>query len=142
MKVQGLIVIFFGLTGSVIINENVIFQKTNDITVTHAKWLASFVIDLEPFNAFLAKLAEDIDTAAVTAECIINKYRDPDQKEYMSTFQALQKEVVFLNETHAHIFKGLLDYKLLPRHQKKGINSNSRWCRLLVIWTRYRIRFI
>ena len=86
MKVQGLIVIFFGLTGSVIINENVIFQKTNDITVTHAKWLASFVIDLEPFNAFLAKLAEGIDTAAVTAECIINKYRDPEQKEYMSTF--------------------------------------------------------
>ena len=79
MKVQGLITIYFGLTRSVIINENVIFQKTN-ITVTHAKWLASFVIDLEPFNAFLGKLAADIDTAAVTAECIINKYPDPDQK--------------------------------------------------------------
>ena len=39
----------------------------------------------------------------------------------MSTFQALQTEVVYLNETHAHIFKGLLDYKLLPRRQKRAL---------------------
>ena len=39
----------------------------------------------------------------------------------MSTFQALQKEVLFLNETHAHISKGLLDYRLLPRRQKRTL---------------------
>lgn len=29
------------------ITINFIFQNTNDITINHAKWLASFVIDLD-----------------------------------------------------------------------------------------------
>lgn len=89
MRVLGLVLIFYGATGSVFFNENVIFQKTNDITVTNAKWLASFVINLEPFNRFLAKLDEDIRLAMLTAGRIMMSYNKEDQREFRTTLSAL-----------------------------------------------------
>lgn len=121
MRVLSLVALFVGLTGSVFINENVIFQKTNDITVTHAKWLASFVIDLQPFNIFLNKLAKDIETARTLTEAIVSKYTGENHVEYWSTFRALQKEVVYLKETRNLISQGLLDYKLLPHREKRAL---------------------
>ncbi|MCG8094216.1 MAG: envelope fusion protein [Candidatus Thiodiazotropha endolucinida] len=121
MRVPGLVAVFMGLTGSVIINENVIFQKTNEVTITHAKWLASFVIDLEPFNGFLDKLGKDISIATVTADTIISKYFKKGKEEYWTTLYALQKEVVYLNETRNYIIEGLREYKLLPHREKRSL---------------------
>ena len=59
---------------SVLINENIIFQKRNDVTTSHVKWLTSFVINLQPLGQFLDKVAEDIKVARVASYCIGNKY--------------------------------------------------------------------
>ena len=69
--------LLIGLTGAVLINENVIFHKTNDISTTRARWLASFVIDLKPLGRFIEKLGNDIEIATVTANYIIDKYNHP-----------------------------------------------------------------
>lgn len=120
MRVLGLLTLF-GITSSILISENVIFQTTNDISITHTNWLASFVIDLEPFNHFLIKLEKDIDTALMTADIILSKYGQPDKKEFRTTLFGLRKEVMYLNETRNSIYDGLLEYKLLPRHGKRAI---------------------
>ena len=115
MRILGLVAVFMGLTGSVIINENVIFQKTNEVTITHAKWLASFLIDLQPFSGFLDKLDKDIHDALLTENIILSKFRGKDKREYWTTIYALQKEVAYLNETCNYIVNGLREYRLLPK---------------------------
>ena len=67
-----MVTFLLSITEAVLINENVIFQKTNDVTTSRVKWLASFVINLQPFGQFLDKVAEDIEVATVTADCIVN----------------------------------------------------------------------
>ena len=120
MRKQLLTVLILGLAEAIFISENVIFHKTNEISITRAKWLATFIIDLRPFRQFLAKLQHDLYLAAVTAECIVNKYDRPNKTEYLNTFQSLQKELHFLNGTHEHLLTGLLDYKLLHTRQKRA----------------------
>ena len=113
--------LLIGLTGAVLINENVIFHKTNDITTTRARWLASFVIDLKPLGQFIEKLGNDIEIATDTASYIIDKYNHPNKDEYLSTFRALQKEVQFLNSTQMHLMQGFLDFQLLHPRPKRGL---------------------
>ena len=36
----------FGLTEALVINENVVFHKENEVAITGSKWLFTFVIDL------------------------------------------------------------------------------------------------
>ena len=116
MRVHGLALIFYGATGSVFFNE-----KTNDITGTNAKWLASFVINLEPFNRFLAKLDEDIRLAMLTAGRIMMSYNREDQQEFRTTLSALRKEVIYLNETRNAICQGVNEYQLMPRREKRSL---------------------
>lgn len=116
-----MVAIFIAVTGSVFINENVIFQKTNDITVTHAKWLASFVIDLKPFNMFLDKLSEDISTAMLTSNTVLHKFKGKNMTEFSTTLLALQKEVAYLNETRNFICEGIKEYRLLPRRERRSL---------------------
>lgn len=55
MRKQLLTALVLGLAEAIFISENVIFHKTNEISITRAKWLATFIIDLRPFRQFLAK---------------------------------------------------------------------------------------
>ena len=46
MRKQLLTVLNLGLAEAIFISENVIFHKTNEILITRAKWLATFIIEL------------------------------------------------------------------------------------------------
>ena len=120
MRKQLLTALILGLAEAIFVSENVFSHKTNGISITRAKWLATFIIDLRPFRQFLAKLRNDLYLAVVTAECIVSKYDKPNKTEYLNTFQSLQKNLHFLNGTHEHLLTGFLDYKLLHTRQKRA----------------------
>ena len=44
---------------AVIVKDNVVFYKTNEVSTTRAKWLATLVIDFNEFDYFMSKVAED-----------------------------------------------------------------------------------
>ena len=53
---------------AVIVKDNVVFYKTNEVSTTRAKWLATLVIDFYEFEYFMSKVAEDIDMAKALLE--------------------------------------------------------------------------
>ena len=57
--------LLFGLTEALVINENVVFHKENEVSITRSKWLFTFVIDLNPYENFLLSLALDIEKLLV-----------------------------------------------------------------------------
>ena len=63
-----------GYAVGVIIHENIVFQKVNNITSTRARWLISFVQDLRPFRYFLTRVAADIDQVAEMTDAMIRHY--------------------------------------------------------------------
>ena len=60
--------LFYGLSESVLVKRNVVFQKVNEITTTRSRWLVTFVIDLNPYEQFLTKLENDFITSGTTTE--------------------------------------------------------------------------
>ena len=52
MKLLVIITLLVGFTRSLIVKDNVVFYKTNDVSTTRAKWLVTFVLDLYPYSQF------------------------------------------------------------------------------------------
>ena len=52
-----------GLTSSLLIKNNVVFQNVNEITTTRSTWPLTFVIDLEPYEQLITKLDHDFENA-------------------------------------------------------------------------------
>ena len=110
----------------VIIHENVVFQKVNEITSTHVRWLVTFVHDLEPFWYFLGRVNDDILRADTVARTLIRYYPEPEHDGFRSTIRYLQKELQTLKDTHKSIISGYRDYKALgARTGRGGLNGVS-----------------
>ena len=88
-----LILLTLGLCESLIIHENVIFQKVNEITLTRSKWLVTFVLDLKPYSNFLQKLSSDIAEANQLSTRLLRKYEQPERNRFRDTFLSLKREV-------------------------------------------------
>ena len=77
-----LFTLFPGLTPALIMHDNVVFHKANEIALTRSKWLSTFLIDLEPCENFLNKLSEDLGKARITAHSIEKFYDYPSKQDY------------------------------------------------------------
>ena len=64
-----LFTLFYGLILALLIHENVIFHKANEIALTKSKWFSTFIIDLKPYENFLNRLS-DLGKARITAQSI------------------------------------------------------------------------
>ena len=43
-----------------LIRENVVFEKTNEVSTTRSNWLITFAIDLNPYQDLLNKLNDSL----------------------------------------------------------------------------------
>ena len=65
-----------GLTEVLVIYENV-FHKENEVAITRSQWLFTFVIDLNPYENFLTRLAIDVENAAIVTRNLVKLYHTP-----------------------------------------------------------------
>ena len=47
-------------TSCLVVHENVVFHKANEVSLNHARWLVTFVHDLRPFVVFINKISKDL----------------------------------------------------------------------------------
>ena len=60
--------LFSGLTTALIIPENVVFHKANEIAQTRSKWLSIFTTDMKTYDNFLNRLLEDLGKVRISAQ--------------------------------------------------------------------------
>ena len=121
MKLLATITLLVGLTRSIIVKDNVVFYKRNDVSTTRAKWLVTFVLDLYPYSQFIELYKEEIKNAAVFTETAAAYYKRNGEKEFSAIFGSLLQEVQHLNETQLSIWSSLLEYKSLHSLNKRSI---------------------
>ena len=100
-----------------LIRENIIFQKTNEITTTRSRWLVAFVIDLAPYQKLINKLNEHLTEASKDISEEVLRYwqkRKPDKYlRFENTLRVVKYEVQNLNQTQAFLLSELEDIKSL-----------------------------
>ena len=73
---QTLVLLLFSHANTLLIMQNVAFQKVNEITTTRSRWLVTFIIDLEPYEHFINKIEDDFvktDKAVSTMSAVQDK---------------------------------------------------------------------
>ncbi|VDI05240.1 Hypothetical predicted protein [Mytilus galloprovincialis] len=115
------VTIFFGLSGSTFIQENVVFHKVNEITTTRSNWLVTFVIDLAPFKNFVNQLSKDIAQSFILAQRATLFYSKPGYEMYFRTLNNLKEEYRWLTGMYETILSGLQEYDKLQHRTKRSV---------------------
>ena len=108
------------MTSSIMIRDSVVFHKTNEITLSRARWLGNFVIDLDPIAILLKKLKTDVSDVKATTQFISDTYANNNIRDYSDSFQALENELGYLEELNDNVMKGFYeinnihDYSSIP----------------------------
>ena len=86
------------LVRAVEIRDNVIFHKTNEISTTRAKWLATIVSDFDEFSYFMSLVEKDIDRIGAGLDVSLNSFKINDTKieALRNVFEGLREETKYL----------------------------------------------
>ena len=63
LHVLAVFMLVYTTWGNIVVKDNVVFFKTNEVATTRAKWLATLVIDFNEFDHFLSLVDKDIKCA-------------------------------------------------------------------------------
>ena len=113
--------LLFGLTEALVINENVVFHKENEVSITRSKWLFTFVIDLNPYENFLLSLALDIEKAAIVAKNLIQIYDKPRCEGFLNSFYGLQKQIKDLQVDRQQLINSYVEINSIKSRSKRSL---------------------
>lgn len=92
------------------IHENVIFQKENEIYLNDAKWLATFVHDLAPFEHLVNKINNDIIETQTIINTILQTYQTPTDINFANTLKDVKFEMNMLMDSYDAIQNNFIQY--------------------------------
>ena len=113
--------LLFGLTEALVINENVVFHKENEVSITRSKWLFTFVIDLNPYENFLLSLALDTEKAAIVARNLIQIYDKPRREGFLNSFCGLQKQIKDLQVDRQQLINSYVEINSIKSRSKRSL---------------------
>ena len=88
---------------STVTHENVIFQKSNEITTTRSQWLVSFVIDLGSYTLFIERLTNERVNAAALSRHLLLEYKKKG-KPLFQTFKNLRAKLTTIKTIQENDF--------------------------------------
>ena len=104
------------------VHENVVFHKTNEVFLNHARWLVTFIHDLRPFevHVFINKISKDLESSNEIMLTLTEWYRQHNFTTYHSTFKSLNDEIGLLNDT---VKDNFVDYQTLQSDHERSKRS-------------------
>ena len=113
--------LFSGLTLALIIHENVVYLKVNEIVLTRSKWLFTFRIDLKPYKNFLNRLSEDLEKAIINTYSIEQFYDFPSKQDYGRIIKELKGKIVaLLNDQHT-LMENYIELHAIQTKMKRSL---------------------
>ena len=107
------------LTSTTFIQDNVVFQKTNDITTTRSRWLVTMITDFKPFDNFIIDVGSKIITAEGLAYQLVRNYGSPEHAGFLNAFQGLRTEIQNIRDMIVTILTSSEDIRKLQGHRHK-----------------------
>ena len=112
---------------NIMLSENVVFEKKNTVSMSRSNWLATFVIDLLPFESVLDKISTDITDVFETNKNLIAEFRTNHLNKFAEDFMFIGQEIEHLNDTLNSITNTYFEYKTLYKpHSLEQSARNKR----------------
>lgn len=120
--------LLYGLSESVIVKKNVIFQKINEVTTTRSRWLVTFVIDVKPYEQFLSNLESDFVKVEDSLETIEKMFAATNRRRFLhpevffiGAVNNFRHELQSLKFAEAHLRSMFVTVKSLKVRNKRAI---------------------
>ena len=110
-------------TSCLVVHENIVFHKTNEVSLNHARWLVTFIHDLRPFEVFINKISKDLESSKEIMLTLTEWYRQHNFTTYHSTFKSLNDEIGLLNDTYKTVKDSFVDYQKLQSDHERSKRS-------------------
>ena len=120
-----------GYIVGIVVYDSLVFQKVNEITSTRAKWLVTFVHDLQPFRSFGKMVGRDVYKAVVIAKTLRNHFTGEQQEGYLGTLKYLVREAEYLGDTVESVQSNFADYEHL------GIRLREVYCQWVGLYCHF-----
>ena len=115
------LLLLFGLSESLVIQENVVFRRLHEVQTTKSRWLLTFVLDLKPYENFLGKISNDIEQAKRVAYQVFQKYVPPEKQGFLDALKGLKGELEVIKDTHKGLVNNFFNYKSITTRSKRAI---------------------
>jgi len=107
------------------INENVIFQKVNEVSVTRAHWKVALLLDTTVFSTYLTQLETRLENITNATHDMRTQFKRNDIVLQTDAFEQslaqLHTELEYIRADHDNILDSYLDYKTLSHIQKRSL---------------------
>ena len=109
MSVRVILLIFLRLSSAFRIAENVVFEKTQDITVARSKWVFSFFTDLRSHRTYMNRLQNDMKRAESIVDQVIIASRNKSFPHYYKLYVKQKQELMSLKPMYTTARRELAD---------------------------------
>ena len=113
------------MIGGLEINENVIFQKVNEVSVTRAHWQIALLLDTTVFSTFLTQLETRLENITKATHDMTTQFKRNDIVLQTDAFEQslaqLHTELEYIRADHDNVLDSYLDYKTLSHIQKRSL---------------------
>ncbi len=98
--------------------ENVVFEKSNSIYTNNARWLLTFVHDLEPYERFIDTIGSDLNDIRDTVQVLESQYRRNSLTGYEHTVTSLALEVEMVKDMYIGLKDNFDDLRSVSSHEE------------------------
>ena len=106
------------------INENVAFERVNEITTTRSRWLVAFVIDTNPYQEILTLIAgifQDIRANLMQTWEVVPNLSSLSQDRLINILNIMYGEIVNLERSHTFLEEELAEIHSIHRSKRSLI---------------------
>ena len=110
--------LLLALSSALIVRENVVFRKTNEISVSRSMWTVTLVLDLKPYQSMLDQSLENIKE--------INKFLETRKtffrvEPFQNHLRTLEDEVTFLRKSREKVVNSFNQFEVFNSRNKRSL---------------------
>ena len=109
------------IPSDVIVRDNVVFYKTNEISTTRAKWLATIVIVFNELEQLIARLRKDLELVKALFDVSKSRYfkDNEDFEAFGNIFEGLDHDVLYLESVDVSIKNDISELSSIANPARK-----------------------
>jgi hypothetical protein len=109
------------MSNSLLVREDVIFEKLHEISTTRSRWMITLVTDLTPYQVFIENLYADLNEINRITMALMIHFKSPYQRNFLLTFKGLETEIINLRQSQNEILYTFQDVKSLDQRSKRAL---------------------
>ena len=113
--VSVILLVSLGLSSSFRIAENVVFEKTQEISVVRSKWIFSFVTDLTAYQGYLEGLRKTLERVDSDMKQVLIGYSVHGMPEHSKLYEGQRREIASLRSLYTRARNELKEILMIQR---------------------------